>query len=93
MDDQSKSIFASKTFWGVVISLVAMVFSHFGYTIVPADQLELAQDLAALVATGGSGLAIYGRAVASKPVTIMPAKAAPAPAAAPTPAQPPASKP
>lgn len=100
MDDQTKSLFASKTFWGVVISLVAMVFGHFGYTIVPADQITLASDLATVVGAAGGLFAVYGRAVATKPVTILPIKApAPVQASAPAatsqepPATPPASKP
>jgi hypothetical protein len=66
-----KSLLSSKTFWGAVIALlaalfpghVAEVFSLFGVT----DQMMLAAKVIAFV---GVAVAIYGRAVATKKLTL-----------------------
>lgn len=72
--DDSKTIFASKTFWGIIIGLFGTLLGRFGYTIVSPDQIVLANDLAVIAGAVGSILAIYGRAKASKAVTLLPKK-------------------
>jgi hypothetical protein len=65
--NEAKSIFTSKTFWGSVIALVALVFpmafAKLGFT----DQGALADKI-----VGGMGtlLAIYGRLAATQPATL-----------------------
>jgi hypothetical protein len=60
-----KSIFASKTFWGVVIALAAPMLAKVGLTI---DAEGWANDLTALA---GAALAIYGRWAAVQPVRLL----------------------
>jgi hypothetical protein len=61
-----KSIFATKTFWGSVISLVAMFLPH------AFSALGITQDVAAqyLVGAVGFGLTVYGRFKASQQVSV-----------------------
>ncbi len=66
--DEFKGLFASKTVWGALIALVAGLLSLFGYTIAPADQMELVTVVAGVGAMAGAVLAIIGRAVASKKI-------------------------
>lgn len=60
-----KSIFASKTFWGVVIALFAPLMARAGLTV---DADGLANDIVAML---GAALAIYGRWVATEPVRLV----------------------
>ena len=64
--DDFKSIFASKTFWGGLIAIIAGVLSFFGYQLLPADQAALVDGGAALAASLGGVIAIWGRVKASK---------------------------
>ena len=61
--DDAKSILLSKTFWGSLISIIAIALSLFGITL--PDSTGLANELLALF---GSGFAIYGRIAASKKI-------------------------
>lgn len=69
--DESKSLFASKTFWGVVISLIGLLNA-------PGWLLETinADDLAKIADTGfeavGLLLALIGRIKAKQPVHVLP---------------------
>lgn len=64
--DSTKSLFASKTFWGAVVAAVAPI-------LIP--HLHLSTDAVNSIATqlvtlSGAALAIYGRVKAEKSVTI-----------------------
>lgn len=61
-----KSIFASRTFWGGLIAIIAGVLGFFGYQLLPADQAALVDGGAALAASLGGAIAIWGRVRASK---------------------------
>ncbi|MBB4302335.1 hypothetical protein GGD81_001362 [Rhodobium orientis] len=72
---ENKSIFASRTFWGAAVAILATVANFFGVTFSPADQAEainlIGQALdkvTQLVAIGASAYAIYGRVVAKKKI-------------------------
>lgn len=52
----------SRTVWGVVAMIAALVAKNFGYEL---DADGLTTDL---LAAAGAGLAIYGRVVASGPL-------------------------
>lgn len=65
MNEQSKSIFTSVTFWGIVAGVIARVAGRYGYTI---DDAGLANDLVSLAA---AGIALYGRYRASQPVHVV----------------------
>jgi hypothetical protein len=61
-----KTLFASKTFWGALVAVLAGALSLFGYQLGAADQAELINALSGIAAAAGGLLAIYGRIVASK---------------------------
>lgn len=67
--NDSKSIFTSVTFWGVVLSIVAPLAGKYGFQFDAAGISGLANDLA-----GGAGalIAIYGRMRAAAPAHIVP---------------------
>jgi hypothetical protein len=50
----TKSIFASKTFWGAAIATVGAGVNLFGYTVSPADQAATVDAVSALMTAGGS---------------------------------------
>ena len=61
-----KSLFASKTFWGAFVAMIAGALSLFGYQLGAGDQAELIEAASGIAATTGGLVAIYGRVVASK---------------------------
>ena len=63
---EEKSLFVSKTFWGGLIAIIAGVLGFFGYQLLPADQAALVDGGAALAASLGGAIAIWGRVKASK---------------------------
>ncbi len=63
-----KSIFASKTFWGGAIALLAGVLGFFGYSLLPDDQAVLVEGGSAAAAAIGGLVAIIGRIKASKKI-------------------------
>ena len=75
MNTESKSIFLSVTFWGLVLSLVGPVLAHYGITL-PGDTAGLANELAMLV---GDAVAVYGRLRATQPAHIIAPPTPPAP--------------
>lgn len=64
---ESKSIFLSVTFWGILASVISTACKKYGIVI---DEAGLANDGVTLVA---AGLALYGRFRATQPVHILPA--------------------
>lgn len=82
--DGVKSIFTSKTFWGALIALIAIIAKGFGLDLPSADEAAIsgsATDLitaasdhnwTALITTiaalGGTLFAIYGRFKATKAI-------------------------
>lgn len=63
----TKSIFASKTFWGAVLMLVSSVFAYFGIDFGAEDQAKAACILGDVA---GFALTIWGRIDAKKTVKI-----------------------
>ena len=63
-----KSWWASKTVWGGLIAIIAGVLGFFGYQLLPADQTALVDGGAALAASLGGVIAIWGRVRASKKI-------------------------
>ena len=66
MFENNKSWWASKTVWGGLLALVAGVAGVFGYQLLPEDQAALIDGGAALAASLGGVIAIWGRVRASK---------------------------
>lgn len=66
--DDFKSLLASKTFWGGFIAVLAGVLGFFGYQILPEDQAALVDAGAAVAASVGGVIAIWGRIKASKKI-------------------------
>ena len=64
--DDFKSLFASKTFWGGVIAVLAGILGFFGYQIGGPDQAALIEAGSAIAASVGGVIAIIGRVKASK---------------------------
>lgn len=64
--DDFKSLFASRTFWGGVIAVLAGVLGFFGYELGGADQAALIEAGSAIAASVGGVIAIIGRVKASK---------------------------
>jgi len=67
MNDTSKSIFASVTFWGLVLGALGPLAAHFGYTL-PADTTGVANQVAGII---GDLIALYGRLRATQPVHVI----------------------
>ena len=61
-----KTLFASKTFWGACVAVLAGALSLFGYQLAAEDQAELVNAVSGIGAAAGGLVAIYGRIVASK---------------------------
>ncbi len=68
MNDDSKSLFTSVTFWGVVVTLLSQIATRAGWHV-PVDTTGLVNDLAGLA---GVVISIYGRVRATQPVHIIP---------------------
>lgn len=66
MNGESKSIFTSVTFWGLVIGIVSQVAMRYGY-VVPGDTAGLANDLSG---AAGAVLVLWGRIRATQPVRV-----------------------
>lgn len=66
--DGVKSIFESKTFWGAVLAVAGSIAGMLGYTFGAAEQQAVVEIVSTMVSTIGSGLAIYGRVVATKAI-------------------------
>jgi len=62
----TKPWWASKTVWGGLVTLLAVVLGVFGYSITPEDQKQLVEILSQIGASVGAVIAIYGRIVATK---------------------------
>jgi hypothetical protein len=68
---QVKSILASKTFWGALISMIAILFPHMFGTLLYSMNISDADLLVdKIVGAFGTGFAIYGRLAARKIATI-----------------------
>jgi hypothetical protein len=61
----SKSIFASKTFWGAVLAVAAPIAGQFGLTL---DVEGWSNDIVSLL---GAAIVIWGRWTATKPVKLV----------------------
>ena len=68
MNDTSKSIFTSVTFWGLLLGLLGPLSTRFGYTM-PSDTTGLANEIVGIV---GALVALYGRFTATNQVHIVP---------------------
>lgn len=66
--DETKSIFASKGFWGGVMALLAGIGGIFGYVLAPDDQAALVEIITAVIASVGGVTAIWGRFRATKQI-------------------------
>lgn len=66
MDSESKSIFASTTFWGAAVSGLSAVAGIFGVEVAQAEQAAIVQGIAAIGVAVGTIAAIVGRVRASK---------------------------
>jgi len=62
----TKSIFASRTFYGIVIAVLGTAMGYFGYDMNEAMQGEMGDIVSRLVTIGGAIFAIYGRFKATK---------------------------
>jgi hypothetical protein len=68
---QAKSIFTSKTFWGSLLGLVAILFPHaFAHLLTAANISDPSLLSDKIVGGIGGALAIYGRWTATQPVTL-----------------------
>lgn len=73
MDILSKSFLTSVTFWGIVVSMLAQVAKHYGWTV---DQDGLANEL---VSATASAIAIWGRFHSSQPLHVVTQTSTPVP--------------
>ena len=64
--DDFKSLFASRTFWGGALAVVAGILGFFGYQIGGPDQAALIEAGSAIAASVGGVISIWGRVKASK---------------------------
>lgn len=63
--NETKSILASKTFWGSAIAAIGGIAAVFGHTIDASVTAEVAEILAIIA---GAALAVYGRIKADKKI-------------------------
>lgn len=68
MFTETKSIFASKTFWGAAIAATGAGINLFGYVVTPQDQALFVESISTIATAGGSILAVIGRIKASKAI-------------------------
>lgn len=62
-----KSLYTSRTFWGVIVSVLGKILSvAFGYTLDAEAEGQLISFLMLLVSGVGDMLALYGRIKATK---------------------------
>lgn len=61
-----KSMFASKTIWGLIASGLGFVAVHLGYTVTDADSTSLVELVGKIVEVGGLVFAWIGRVKATK---------------------------
>lgn len=66
MNEDTKSMFLSKTLWGIVIAFVAQILARKGVT------LDVAGWTNDIVALAGLLLGVYGRVTATKELTVKP---------------------
>ena len=66
--DETKSIFASKTFWGAIIAAISGLGGVVGINVTPDEQTVLVSALSALGMAVGTVLTIVGRMKADKKV-------------------------
>lgn len=66
--DDFKSLFASRTFWGIAVTIIAMVLKLFGFDLDADGQGVLTDAALNLFAVGGSLFALYGRVKATKTI-------------------------
>lgn len=66
-----KSIFASKTFWGVIVALIATGAAKLYHVNISADdQSQIVNGIIDAVQFAASAVAIWGRIAATKQVTL-----------------------
>ncbi|QDP59291.1 MAG: hypothetical protein Tp136SUR676911_30 [Prokaryotic dsDNA virus sp.] len=65
----SKKWYQSKSVWGGIVALLAVLLGAFGYSITGDDQSLLIDSLSIIGGAVGSLVAIYGRVKASKRVS------------------------
>lgn len=69
MNDKPKSIWASKTIWGLIIAVLPLVGQLLGVEFAEAETQQLTE---AFMTIAGIGLAAYGRAKAKQPIALKP---------------------
>jgi hypothetical protein len=63
---EAKSIFTSKTFWGTIVAMVAVMFPRM-WSKLGVSQVDVVDKIMGGI---GGALAIYGRLSASQPATL-----------------------
>lgn len=66
--DEVKGILQSRTVWSALVSVIALLASKAGYSIVEADQAAIVDAVSTVIAALGSVSAIYFRAKATKTI-------------------------
>jgi endonuclease YncB( thermonuclease family) len=67
---ETKPWYASKGVWGGLVAVISQILSFMGYTFGIEDQERIADDIYTLVTTIGGSIAIFGRVVADKPISL-----------------------
>jgi len=72
MNPEIKSLFASKTLWGVVIAALPTVLALFGYKVADVAAFTAGADqlVDGIITLVGSALAIYGRLKATASLVV-----------------------
>ncbi len=68
--ETTKSLLASKTFLGVVVSVLAKFGAVLGYDVDGQAEDQLVSMIMVLVGLGGDFLALYGRVTATKKIGV-----------------------
>ena len=66
--EMTKSILASKVFWGAMISLLGKLAAVLGYNVMPEDEAMLSAAISLVFSGFGDLLAVYGRIKATKAI-------------------------
>ena len=64
--EMTKSILASKVFWGAMVSLLGKLAAVLGYNVMPEDEATLTAAVSLVFSGLGDALAVYGRVKATK---------------------------
>lgn len=66
--EDTKKWYASKSIWGSILLIAALIAQAFGYSLGEADQAQLVDIFSGVAGSVGGVMAVVGRIIASKAI-------------------------